>query len=156
MTSPQRRALVLGATGFVGQRLCAELAGTGYSVVAVGRHTVRCLPARLLIADLMSAELPDLLAEASASLVVNAAGAVWNPTEHQMIESNALVVERVLAALATLSRRTRVIQLGSSKEYGPVPAGTATTEDAPARPEGTYGATKLRATRAVLAATRRG
>lgn len=156
MTSQQERALVLGGTGFIGRALCDALHEARYSVIAVGRRPTSGLPGRLLRADLMTADLEGLLAEVEADVVVNAAGAVWNPTEREMVESNTMLVGRLLTALASLDRRSRLVHLGSSKEYGPVPEGTTISENSHAHPLSTYGRTKLEATMAVLDATRRG
>ncbi|MEU5050223.1 NAD(P)-dependent oxidoreductase [Streptomyces sp. NPDC021096] len=156
MTASQPSALVLGGTGYLGHRLCAELTAAGWSVVAVGRRPAPVTAARLLVADLTSDNISDVLAEAQPSLVVNAAGGVWQLSESEVIDSNAVLVDRLVAALAKHPRRTRLIQLGSAKEYGDVPAGMAVAEDAIARPGSVYGRSKLSATRAVLAATRRG
>ncbi|MFI1768589.1 NAD-dependent epimerase/dehydratase family protein [Streptomyces sp. NPDC020800] len=156
MTAPQPRALVLGGTGYLGRRLCTALDAAGWSVLAVGRRSVPVTAARLLVADLTSADISDVLAEAQPSLVVNAAGGVWQLSERELIDSNAVLVDRLVAALAKHPRAVRLIQLGSAKEYGTGPAGVAIAEDAVARPVSTYGRSKLSATRAVLAATRRG
>jgi NDP-hexose 4-ketoreductase len=149
-------ALLLGGTGFVGRRLWTALHDAGYPVVAVARRHAHHPPGRLVRADLASEDIGALLAEVRPSVVVNAAGAVWNPTDDQLVSSNVLLVDRLLAALAASGRRPRLVQLGSSKEYGPGPVGVATPEDRPPRPASAYGRTKLRATRAVLEATRRG
>src|SRR6185369_5015628 len=132
------------------------LRDAGHEVVGVGRRPAAHPPGRLVCTDLTEADIGGLLAEVRPDVVVNAAGAVWNPTSAQLVASNAVLVNRLLAALAASGRRPRLVQLGSSKEYGPGPVGVATPEDRLPRPASAYGRTKLHATRAVLEAARRG
>lgn len=150
------RVLVLGATGFVGRHVGAELEQAGYEVLAVARHP-RKTPAswRFHPMDLVEANpraLVQLIDETRPVGVVNAAGEVWSPTAERMRSSNQLLVERLLAALSAADSRPRLVQLGSVHEYTPQPHGVWLTESSPEEPATDYGRTKLHGTRAVLRA----
>ncbi|MER6414110.1 NAD-dependent epimerase/dehydratase family protein [Streptomyces humidus] len=155
------RALVLGGTGFVGRQVCARLAALGHDVLAVGRtRPPRTGRAGRFAALDLAAATPDalvaLLRAHRPTVVVNAAGGVWNVDAEQMVRSNVTVVERLVAALGGWEPRPRLIQLGSAHEYGPVPYGSLVDEETPPDPRTDYGRTKLRGTTCVLDATRAG
>ena len=105
--------------------------------------------------DLAGADLATLtgmLAAMRPRVVVNAAGAVWGVSDEELTASNVTLVRRLVAAMAGLPWRPRLVHLGSVHEYGPVPAGTPIREDTQPRPVSPYGRTKLLGTDAVLAA----
>ncbi|WP_370935361.1 NAD-dependent epimerase/dehydratase family protein [Amycolatopsis sp. cg13] len=148
------RAVVLGGTGFLGRQVCAGLAARGCDVVAIARRSADVPGARIVTADLATALARELFGDLRASLVVNAAGALWGAvTEEQMEYSNTRLVENVLAGL---SPRTRFVQFGTVHEHGSVPGGVRLDASVPCAPRTPYGRTKNLATRAVLAATARG
>ncbi|MFI9721220.1 NAD-dependent epimerase/dehydratase family protein [Streptomyces sp. NPDC052396] len=121
--------VLLGGHGFVGRHIRAAWGG---EVTLMGRGVTAG----------GERAMAELLREAKPSVVVNAAGAVWGADEEAMELSNAVLVEQLLAALAAVGGRTpRLVQLGTVHEHAAV---------------SDYGRTKLRATQAVLAATRQG
>lgn len=154
-TTQRRRALVLGGTGFIGGIARAGLAGAGYAVTAVARRP-RTAPYPLIAADLLTDDLDALLAATRPAVIVNAAGAGWDEDAQEMSDANTLLVVRMLAAVAEADPRIRFVQIGSSREYAEAEPGFATSERAPTVPNSPYGRSKLRATEAVLAATRAG
>ncbi|MFH8409683.1 NAD-dependent epimerase/dehydratase family protein [Streptomyces sp. NPDC018019] len=151
--------VVLGATGFVGRHLCAAFAAAGWAVTGVARGTPAVPPPyRTVALDLVRAapeRITRLLAECGAQVVVNAAGAVWGVGEDEMALANTVLVRRLVAAVAALPDRPRLVQLGSVHEYGPGPR-RGITEDTPARPVTPYGRSKLAGGLAVLEAARAG
>jgi NDP-hexose 4-ketoreductase len=148
--------LVLGGTGFVGRNLCAAFRDAGYRVVPVARHSgarvAGCDVRHLDAVRAAPAELATLLHAERPAVVVNASGAVWGVSDDDMTRTNITLVDNLLAALAGLPWRPRLVHLGSVYEYGPQPAGVPVREDAPARPVAHYGRTKLAGTQRVLAA----
>lgn len=151
------RVVLIGGTGFIGRHVSAAFRAAGHDLVVVARNPardesgLRFVPLDLSqlgavpeLADLFGAERPDV--------VVNAAGAVWAPTEQELRESNVELVRHLIAALSALPKPPRLIHLGSVNEYAPMPPGEAVGEDAPLRPPTSYGKSKLTASTAVLQA----
>ncbi len=155
-------ALVFGGTGFVGRATCAGFADAGWDTVAVSRPSSRPSgpsTVRTVGFDVFErprTDLVELLESTRASVVVNAAGAVWNVGEEEMREVNAAFPARLVDAVASLRWRPRLIHLGTVHEYGPVPAGQRIGPDTPTRPVSVYGRTKAAGSAAVLAAVRDG
>jgi dTDP-6-deoxy-L-talose 4-dehydrogenase [NAD(P)+] len=147
------RAVVLGGSGFLGRHICDAFVAAGDEVIAVSRRLDRVPRARVVrldLADTNPGTLRDLLAAAAPTVVVNAAGGVWGVSEEQLVASNVTVVRHVVTAVAGLPRPTRLIQLGSVHEYGPVPVGEPITEATEPNPVDPYGRTKLIGSRHVL------
>ncbi|WP_328538803.1 NAD-dependent epimerase/dehydratase family protein [Streptomyces sp. NBC_00344] len=151
--------VVLGATGFVGRHTCEVFAAAGWTVTGVARSApVTATPYDVVPLDAVDAgpgRLTELLDERGAAVVVNAAGAVWNVTEAEMMRANADLVRRLVTAAGSAAGRPRLIQLGSVHEYGPVPR-TGITEDIPTAPVTPYGRSKLAGARALLNAAAAG
>ncbi|MEV8038700.1 NAD(P)-dependent oxidoreductase [Streptomyces sp. NPDC086182] len=156
--------VVLGGTGFLGRRIGAACAADGARVHLVSR-SAPTVPAPAvgpgvssIGLDLVTAsprEIADVLAEAGADVVVNAAGRAWQADEAQMAAGNAELVERVVTALAALpGPPVRLVQLGTVHEYGAGAPDAATGEEHEPAPVTPYGRTKLQGTRAVLRARR--
>ncbi|WP_370424224.1 NAD-dependent epimerase/dehydratase family protein (plasmid) [Streptomyces sp. QH1-20] len=154
-------ALVLGGTGFMGEHLCAAFRAAGHRVVCVSRGGASGQlpgdPATVHLRHDLAAPEQDvaaLLAEAAPTVVVNAAGVVWQADEDRMWSLNARFAERLARAAAASAHPVRLVQLGSSHEYGPGEPGTSTGEDAGCAPVSVYGRTKLAATESVLETAR--
>ncbi|EST21279.1 hypothetical protein N566_27535 [Streptomycetaceae bacterium MP113-05] len=150
-------AVVLGAAGFVGRNVCDALSARGWSVAAVVRRGGTGFPpgCRTVRLDLLrsgATELAALLERERPSLVVNAAGALWNVTGEQLTEGNVTLVRRLADAVAGLPGPARLVHVGSAYEYGSQRAGTPLTEDLPEEPTSHYARTKLAGTRVLTEA----
>jgi NDP-hexose 4-ketoreductase len=145
------RVLVVGADGFLGTHAVRALTAAGAVVVPA--------PPRedLDLAVAGPGELVSLLRDARPDAVVNAAGLVTGSPE-ELEQGNGELVRRLLRACAAAVPGVRLVHLGSLAEYGSAAAGVGGgwAEDGPAEPVSPYGAAKLRATRAVLDASRGG
>ncbi|WP_431773768.1 NAD-dependent epimerase/dehydratase family protein [Streptomyces cucumeris] len=150
--SRNQRAVVVGGTGFIGRHICRALARQEYDVLAMARKPAEAIPGvGFLALDAVAAPITDIAAAVgSADLVVNAAGDSWEGDEARMTASHIPLVDQLVSAVATLPRRPRLVHLGSVHEYGPVPDGTAITEDHPTAPLTPYARTKLVGSRIVL------
>ncbi|NEA44205.1 NAD(P)-dependent oxidoreductase [Streptomyces sp. SID11385] len=151
--------LVLGGSGHLGRHICGAFAAGGYEVLAISRGPgpagVRSL--RLDLAALPAAGLRRLIDAERPTAVINAAGAVWgSPARQQLVDSNVRLVERLVQAMAPLPFAPRLIHLGTTHEYGDIPAGARLTETTDCRPVSPYGETKLQASRLVLGAAGEG
>lgn len=155
------RALVVGASGYLGARVHRALADAGIDVVPAGRRgsarefasahmsggVRRGRPARGCELDLTAGAdaVGAVLARVAPDVVVNCAGA----TSGDLATLTAGNVDGPAALVTALLRApVRLVHLGSAAEYGRGPAGPV-REDEPARPLSPYGVTKLAGTRLV-------
>ena len=163
------RILILGGGGFLGSHIRSGFERLGRPAVVTvasarppsdegrptgdpdGRHSWQPL-------DLARAGRDDLaavLASTAPDVVVNCAG-VTTGDARRLVEGNVVLVAELLTVLSVGGPPRRVIQLGSSAEYGAVPIGIPIREDQVPAPVGAYGMSKLAATELVLAAGRGG
>lgn len=144
------RSLVFGGTGYLGRAICQRMLERGYDVVPVGQS--RSAPDGWTIEEILA-----LLESARPTVIVNAAGALWEVDEPQMVRANQELVRRLVGALAALPRqRPRLVHLGSVYEYGTQPGGLLLDERSPERPVTAYARTKLAGSRAVIEAVSAG
>lgn len=155
------RLLVLGAGGFLGAHVRVALRSTGWADVALvsrspGNGTANDRHERWYTLDLSTAgrdDLVGLLREERPDAVINCSG-VTDGNAGRLVRGNVVLVADLLAAMADSVPGSRLVQVGSSAEYGAVPIGTPIAEDAPPNPVGMYGLTKLAASELALAAGR--
>jgi nucleoside-diphosphate-sugar epimerase len=142
------RALVFGASGFLGRHVAAALEqDPGVDeVLSPGRRTCDVVGADV-------EELTCLLDRLSPDIVVNCTGRLDGTTE-ELVVANTLVTAKLLDALSAVP--ARFVRIGSAGEYGPVREGMAAHEEAPAAPVGDYGVSHLSATGLVDSAARSG
>lgn len=158
------RALVLGASGFVGRAAARELGRRGARVTASGRDAARVraglgarVPgAEVLAADLLAPGAPErLLERARPELVLDLTGYGVGRDERDPGLARAVNAElppRLARALASAAPAARLVRAGSALEYGA--AGGDLAEDGPATPTTLYGETKLAGARAFAAECR--
>lgn len=153
------RWVVTGGSGFLGRHLLDRLAGSKggpshAAVVAVGRRQPVGWGGEFLEAD--STDLPRVravVAEVRPSAVCHLAGRTPPGSPEEFEAANVQGTQNWLSALAEAGRGVRFVLAGSAAELGPVPVtDLPVDEDYPARPVDPYGASKLRATLASLAA----
>lgn len=146
------RALVIGASGYLGARVFRAAVAAGLDVVTAGRRPVATTVApggRHVVLDLASPAAVDaVLADVAPDVVLNCAGA----TSGELATLTAANVDGPAALVTALLRRrpaARLVHLGSAAEYGRGPERAPVREDEPARPLSPYGVTKLAGTRLV-------
>jgi nucleoside-diphosphate-sugar epimerase len=123
----------------------------GYDVVPVGRSpTTRD--------GWIVEELRALLESTRPAVIVNAAGALWEVDEQQMVRANQELAGRLVDALAASPGQSpRLVHLGSVYEYGTPPGDLPVLDErSPERPVTAYGRTKLAGTQAVVRAVSAG
>jgi nucleoside-diphosphate-sugar epimerase len=150
------KALVTGASGFLGSRLTAELQDKGVEVHTMG---VRPWAGRHVILKAINDEqgIVDALANTKPDVVFHLAGATSAETRQQLRAVNAGFAEQIFRAMRRARCFPRTLVVGSAAEYGRVdPQDLPTAEDLPARPLTDYGKTKLEQTEAALRAARDG
>jgi len=155
------RLLVLGAGGFLGAHVRAALRSTGWDDVVLvsrspGERAANHPHERWHRLDLSTAgrnDLAGLLREERPAAVINCSG-VTEGDAGRLVRGNVVLVADLLAAMAGIVPGSRLVQVGSSAEYGAVPIGAPIAEDAPPNPVGMYGLTKLAGSELALAAGR--
>lgn len=139
-----KRALVVGAGGFVGGYLCRELRNNGYEVFGGGRHTEpKC--------DLLDLEnLRELLKKIQPNVIFNLAAQSSVKKSWQdpagTFDINVKGSICLLEAVRTSNGSARVVLIGSSEQYG-IPKGNGTElvafyEEMPLAPQSPYGISK--------------
>jgi len=155
-----RTAVVLGASGFVGRNICAAAHAAGWSVTGFARRPRDPVPPwpvlALDVARAATGVLVEALARPRPTLVVNAAGALWDVTDDELTEGNVTLVERLVNAVSTLPGPVRLVHVGSAYEYGSHPGRTSLAETLPGRPASRYAQTKLAGTRILTRAVEDG
>jgi nucleoside-diphosphate-sugar epimerase len=158
MANDREAALVTGATGFIGRRLCQRLQRLGAPVTAVGRHRCDGPWDRFIELDLVRQPVPDAVL-AGIGTVYHLAGKSHAPDEAGDAASHAPVIVEATRQLLEACARARVprfIYVSSVKAMGegnprglpPMPI----DEDWPHTPQGPYGRAKLEAEQCVRAA----
>jgi len=151
------KALVTGATGFVGSHLVERLLQADMDVLCLVRQTsdpvwIRDLPVETRVAAL---DQPERIAEAiaEADYVFHVAGLTRARTRRAYFAVNAEGTRRVVSgALAGGGALRRLVYVSSLAAAGPAPTADPLDEGAAAAPIDAYGASKLAAERIVLAA----
>ena len=151
-----RVAIVLGSTGLIGRHVLAALrAVDGIRVMGGGRGDPPPDTEHDWIPVDLSSDPPPRLAarlrELSPALIVNCTGSTIG-SARQLIESNVLTTVRLLELLKTAGTGARLVQVGSSAEYGPGTPRELVRESACPRPVSPYGVSKLAASQLVATA----
>ncbi|MFR9751937.1 NAD-dependent epimerase/dehydratase family protein [Nocardia sp. 004] len=155
------RALVLGATGFVGRHICTAMRADGFETGEVARRRPDMPPEGPFTTLDLGTAAPETIGELIDSyrpdVVVNTVGSIWGRSDEQMWSAAAEPVRRLIAALGGCTHRPWLVHLGSVLEYGPIVEGQqAGADHSLARPASAYGEAKLAATEAVLDAVAAG
>jgi dihydroflavonol-4-reductase len=143
-----RRALVTGATGFVGGHLIERLLANGWKVRALVRRTSNSegLERRgieRVVGDLDDAEALRNAAS-GAEVVFHLAAVTFGRSEDEYRRANVTGVQNMAAAAASAEPRPRrVVYLSSYAACGPARSGRPRRSDEPLAPLTAYGRTKL-------------
>lgn len=142
------RALVTGGAGFVGRHLVSLLASKGCSIWSLDRRQGSPPEAIGIAADLGDAQAvaravatsrPDLVFHLAARTPANAPDA----SAEQWLGGDPVATHHLLEAVRVHAPEARVLVVGSSAVYGPVPAeAMPIAETTPLRPATLYGVAK--------------
>jgi nucleoside-diphosphate-sugar epimerase len=159
-----RRVLVLGASGFIGQRVALRLAELGAELHAGVRHaaTRRALPGRLVEADLgRPGAAAEAIAKLRPSITFNLAGYGIDPGERDAGQARRINQDLVVELIGACANHSdlvwpgqQLVHVGSAAEYGA--AGGDLSEATEPAPTTLYGRTKLAGTQALSRASSAG
>jgi NDP-hexose 4-ketoreductase len=136
------KVLLLGAGGFLGQAVRAELGARTIYTVGAGRTPGPGIDHLVDLTGSSQHDLDQLISAIDPVAVVNCTGATHG-TVDDLTLGNVVAVHALLSSLAWSAPTARLVQIGSSAEYGAAPKDTSIAEDATPRPGGGYGHTKL-------------
>jgi nucleoside-diphosphate-sugar epimerase len=142
------KALVTGATGFVGSHLAEALRRRGHEVTALARssrkaETLTSQGVRVVAGDLHDAAALDRAA-AGQDIIYHVAGVVAARDEAEFLRANRDGTRNVLNA-AERSGKPRFVLVSSLAAAGPAPPGAPLTGRETPRPVTAYGRSKLAA-----------
>jgi dihydroflavonol-4-reductase len=148
------KALVTGATGFVGSHLVEALRRRGAEVTALARSPEKASALRAQGVVVVPGDLHDKVALASASqeqdVIFHVAGVVAARGEAEFLRANRDGTQNLVAAAET-SGTPRFILVSSLAAGGPSPRGSPLTGREPPQPVTAYGRSKLAAEQVVRA-----
>lgn len=148
------KALITGASGFIGTNLRAALLAAGADVVAI-RRTRSPAPkeGRSVVAEYGDVKrLTEVLAEEKPDWVFHVAGATKGVTYEDFQRANVMPTKNMLEALGSAHPDVkRFVLVSSLTSYGPSTAQRPLRESDPRRPIEHYGRSKLEAEQVVEA-----
>jgi nucleoside-diphosphate-sugar epimerase len=148
------KALVTGATGFVGSHLVEALRGRGVEVTALARSPAKAAGLAPLGVRVVAGSLHDrpALAEAVAGqdVVYHVAGLVAARDEAEFLAANRDGTQNLVDS-AGRAEVQRFVLVSSMAAAGPAAKGRPLTGDEPPRPVTAYGRSKLASERVVTA-----
>ncbi|HEU5304939.1 MAG TPA: NAD(P)-dependent oxidoreductase, partial [Gemmatimonadales bacterium] len=152
------KALVTGATGFVGSHLAETLCQRGYEVTALARSPVKAAAlanqgVRVVRGDLHDTAALDRAVEGQ-DVVYHVAGVVAARDEAEFLRGNREGTRNIVAA-AERGQRPRFVLVSSLAAAGPAPRGAPLTGGEAPRPVTAYGRSKLAAEQTVAASSLR-
>ena len=151
------RALVTGATGFVGGHLVDRLLARGDTVTALARSAARAAPlaqrgVRIVTGDLANT---GALTEAvrDCDVVFHAAAVLGAPSEAALMAANRDGTINLARCCASLPAPPRIVLISSMAAGGPALRDVPRTNDGNDRPVTGYGRSKLAAEQALATFT---
>lgn len=142
------RVLVVGASGYIGRHVHGLLDRQADLTVSGTSRSGGPPWIRVDLAPDQSSAIVAVLAEQRPDVVVNCAGAVTGGVR-ELVAANVTGTANLIAALATVRPRARLVHLGSAAEYGVAEPREPITEERRPDPVGAYGMTKLASTELV-------
>ncbi len=148
------KALITGASGFVGSHLARELVAAGWEVRALLRPTSNRAPIAGLPLEIVLGDLEDEpaleRAAAGVDLVFHVAGRTRARSAAEYDRVNAAGTRRLCSTVLRIAPSLkRLVYLSSLAAAGPAPGPEPLRENAPPRPADDYGRSKYRGELAV-------
>jgi nucleoside-diphosphate-sugar epimerase len=144
------RALVTGATGFIGSHVAEHLASKGYELRIPVRSSsskkwVDHLKPEYVSCDFVSGDGVDAAVK-DVDYIFHLAGVTKARLKEEYFRGNQLGTKNLLAAVLKNNPNVkRFVHVSSQTATGPSPVSAPVTEQSPCNPITTYGVSKLRA-----------
>ena len=149
------RALITGATGFIGSHLAEGLHYRGYQLRFLIRKSsdlkwIRHLPAELIYGDFFDNEALKK-SVADVDYIFHLAGVTKARTKEEYFKGNHIATKNLLnAVLTTRPNLKRLVHVSSQSATGPSLDGKPVDEKTPLHPITTYGISKMEAEKECL------
>lgn len=148
------KALVTGATGFVGSHLVEALLRRGIAVRTVARSTsslawLPSLPVEVMCGDLADPALASRALD-GVDRVFHVAGAYGSGSLKALLAANLATTQALVEAAADRGTPPRFVLVSSYAAIGPGDGSEPLDEAAPYRPMGPYGVSKMEAEKLAL------
>jgi len=149
------KALVTGATGFIGSHLCEELARRGHTVTCLVREKsnlkwIENVDLKIITGDCEKIESLYGAVD-GVDYVFHLAGLTKACSEDEFFCANALGTENLIRAVVEKNPKLkRFIYMSSLAAVGPSKNGSPVKEEADPSPVSSYGRSKLKGERTVL------
>jgi GDP-4-dehydro-6-deoxy-D-mannose reductase len=141
--SVPQRVLVTGGEGFTASHLLPVLEKAGFRWTALSKRLQGPTSCAWHIVDLEHREaVKEMLALHRADAIVHLAGRAHSSSTHELFSSNVFATLNLCDALTANPGRPRLLNIGSSAQYGPPPSGAPVVETDPMRPVTPYGSSK--------------
>lgn len=154
------RALVTGASGFVGRSLIAHLRATDAEIFALTRHQRASelgLQWHTIPGEVNSNEVAKAIVSTAPDVVFHLAGTSNASDLSALYETNVVLAAQIFAACMAMAAPPVVVVAGSAAEYGPLSSDVARAHEGIApRPNTAYGISKLAQTQHALIAASAG
>lgn len=149
------KALVTGATGFIGSHLCEELIKRGYAVTCLVRETSNLKWIEDLDLHLVKGDCTDreslLNALNGFDYVFHLAGLTKSGSDDAYFSTNATGTANLIEAVAQKNPQlNRFVYISTLSAAGPSKNGTPVDEQAQPSPVSNYGKSKLEGEKAIL------
>ena len=148
------RALITGATGFIGSHLCKKLLQRGYDVTCLLRERSSSQWIESLKLTPVTGDCTQMGTLSTISndfdYIFHLAGLTKACTREDFFDANVKGTENILQVALRNNNLKRFIYLSSLSATGPSKNGTPVNEDVEPGPVSSYGESKLRGEKAVL------
>lgn len=148
---PSKKAFITGITGFVGKYLAEHLTSQGWRVFGLDRWSTCHFPdITYFEGDILdTATLREMLSSIEPQSIFHLAGISFLPdadfSPRHALDINVMGTASILDAARQAYPASKLLLIGSSKQYGDMVVSDSITEEQPCHPTNFYGVSKYMA-----------